>query len=423
MPAERLIEYPGYLFQNLQPKTAPYHFLLKYLTDYPPAGYKFVEEPQLRKLFKYPTAFFDEWKARHLANGGHPDDFQKILDRTVNSPSNLPHIHEMSWLPDRPCMISPFPIFCQQPWLIEIEDWVTLFYWWFHNGATAQFNPRSEPFMPLMRAFFELPSFCGVVTHIKQTIQSLTVLFPSLHDKFLYVPLGVPSFEPNKLEVGHGKPVNFLFHGSFNHTGVHFALRGGFYFLEAFRRVEHLYPDIRYTIIYDEEGFRHTPPAYYWYVKNHPKIRHINKYLKREEFNQEMQSASVFVIPAYRTHSMSIGQAMSRGIPILTSNGWGINEFVAEGVNGWVADFAPQTNSWVDLDGIFREQYEPPFSLQETIVQNLCEKIHEVMQNRDEIVKRGVAALEFHRQNLTIERRNVCLKPVLNRLFKGVECE
>lgn len=418
----KLIEYPGYVFKDLQCKTAPYHFLLKYLYEYPPDGYKFVEEPQelevtglftKRKMTR--ASFIADLITKYDKLGGDHNEFKKLLNREIPYPGYFPYSKNIATIPSRPCLISPFPIITENPWMIEIEDWVTLFHWYFHNGHTANIDVNNHPATKILKALFSLDNFKGVITHIKQTVESLIAIFGNeLAHKFYYVPLGCPKL--NTRIKRNDDNVNFLFHGSFNHTSVHFQLRGGFYFLEAFRRIEHLYPNIRFTLIYDKAPLEDAIGwAHMNYIYNHPKIKFSQKYLNDSELNEEMINSDVFVIPAYRTHSMSIAQALSREIPVLTSNGWGINEYIKDNYNGWVV--GDLHSSWIDNQGIFREEYQGNGSIEPQFVENLANKICHIMNNRDEIETFAKNASTYYNNNITIKHRNDKLKEIFDANF------
>lgn len=411
------IEYPGYLFKDLQPKTAPYHLLLKYLTDYPPEGYTFEEKPdniQESQIHKYVPIqnFLEEWAAK---TGVY--DVNEVLDHTIKNKAYRtdPFPYELPL--DKPCLMSPFPIITPNPYMLEIEDWVTLFCWYFFNGLTSHIDVKCHHGTRILKALFSLDNCRGIFTHIPQTIESLTSIFgKDLQHKFRYIPIGYEQpkgVKPKKV----GDTINFLFHGSFNHTPLHFFLRGGFAFLEAFLRQADKYKNITYTIIYDEIGMSMMPYPYYRLIKTHTQIRYINRYLPKNEFEAELRKADVFVIPAHRTHSMSISQALSWGIPVLTSNGWGIDHYVKDGYNGLVAKFSPQVNSWVDDTGIFREEYQPIHTLNETLVSNLEASIEGFVEQPYIIENMSESALEFAKENLSIENRNKYLKPLLDEAF------
>lgn len=415
----KLIQYPGFLFDRLQPKEAPYHLLLKYLTDYPPEGFEFTETPQEPQGESHAiAAYYDEWRAQ-CCHYNVVDAFQQVVDRTVPYSGYLPFREDAQRVPaDSPCLMSPFPICVPNDTMIEVEDWVTLFHWYFHNGHTV-FQPAVKDYAEtkVIKAMMDLPNFKCVLTHIKQTIQSLVAIFgDDIAHKFKYAPLGCPPLPDSK--VCSRKTLNFIFHGSMNHTALHFGLRGGMYFLEAFRRIEERIPDIQFTIIYDEAPLRSGIPQYYQeLISNHAKIKWVRKYQTKEEFCHEMQQADIFVIPAFRTHSMSIGQAMARGLPVITTNGWGIDEYIKDGFNGLVATMPEHTNSWVDTEGIMRENYLPPNQIEEQTVTGIMKHIAWCAENRDLVAAMGVNAKATWDNEITIEKRNKILGQIFEEEF------
>jgi len=431
----RHLEWPGYLFKGLQSEPDPYHPLLRSITALPPEGYSFGETPKphgdynadnlLRNIessgswgqFERFRSYYCTWIEKCRELGGDASEVIKILRADTTYPEFAHRLSRAFTVPEFvDCVISPYLLMVPNNWLLEIEDWCTAFYWYVLNGHTAAFDAAKHPGVKVIKALLSLPNAKGIFTHVRQTVQSLSaILGEELRYKFFYVPIGVA--QPELAEKKQKKEINFLFHGSSNHTDVHFCLRGGLYFLEAFRRAEARFPQLRLTVIYDEKGLRTLPAEYLNYLKTHPKIRYINRYLAKEEIEAELRAADALVLPAYRAHCMTVAQGLSYGLPLICSNGWGFSEFITDGFNGLVSNFSAGVNSWIDKFGIFREEYQPVNSLDETVVRGLEEKIGIVMDNPAMLRMMSRNALDYARSSLSFEHRNRHLKNLFDYAF------
>mgnify|MGYP001605656260 FL=1 len=65
----------------------------------------------------------------------------------------------------------------QHPWLIEIEDSISMFFPFFHNGNTVSADFHNSPYFPVFKTLFESKQCRGIITHVKSTATSLPKLF------------------------------------------------------------------------------------------------------------------------------------------------------------------------------------------------------------------------------------------------------
>jgi glycosyltransferase involved in cell wall biosynthesis len=81
--------------------------------------------------------------------------------------------------------------------------------------------------------------------------------------------------------------------------------------------------------------------------------------------------ADIYVLPSARLHVVSILQAMAHGLAVVVSDGWGIDEYVDDGRNAVVVPGRYGKCSWMDGNGMLRENYEPLLSADPVVVDGL----------------------------------------------------
>lgn len=225
------IEYPGYHFKDLRPKEAPYHQWYHDLKNHMPEGYELSEKPQTPKIKWEQDQEVIEWLSQWRENCRQLDiegELDNIIHARVPYSDYLPRLWHLMEIPrNRLCLMAPFPILSVNPTIIEVEDFVTTMPWHLTNGHTWDLDFKNHVGAKLIKAMLQLPNYKCVATHMRQTIQSMTAVFgQELAHKFRFVPWGLPQTDVKPIgEIG--QTINFLFHGSTNHTLIHFNLRGG----------------------------------------------------------------------------------------------------------------------------------------------------------------------------------------------------
>src|SRR5262249_6500902 len=106
------------------------------------------------------------------------------------------HYQSQLMLPRRPRLVFLTSVpytFGQHPWVIEIEDCISLFFPFVGNGQTGNLPIEQSPYLPIVRALLESDNCRGIITHMRATADALPVLFRSerIAAKTFHVPLGV----------------------------------------------------------------------------------------------------------------------------------------------------------------------------------------------------------------------------------------
>lgn len=242
-----------------------------------------------------------------------------------------------------------------RPHSIVIEDYITLFFPFIHNGSNYLFN-KHEPYLYNYRRAFESPNFRGIVTHMKQTIESIKTLFDSdvINEKIYYLPLAYENNKPLK-EFSKDKIV-ITFTNSFGGTQNNFPLRGGLESIMAARNIMERRDNIYLNIVGE---VRLPKDIENWALSNKNVTIHSSDCINegREMYTEDkvntiLADTDIFLIPACRIHSMSVVKGLCYGNVVIGSDGWGFNEFLTEDcmVKG-------QSESSYIEDNLLKEKY------------------------------------------------------------------
>jgi glycosyltransferase involved in cell wall biosynthesis len=246
----------------------------------------------------------------------------------------------------------------QNPWVIEIEDPTTLFYPMVHNGHTCGLQIKNSPYFRIVKTLLEADHCKAILTHMKSTAKLVPALFGSeaIRKKVVYAPLGVPTplrwqkHAPQRDD----EPIHLLFINSWCQAPTNFNLRGGLEILEAFETLRIRYPQLRLTMRTNLPGI----DDYYRRIIESGWVRIIDRFTTAEEMADLHANSHVFLLPAARVHIVSLLQAMSYGLAVVASDGWGIDEYLEHERNGLIVKGRYGKASWADEEaGLLREDY------------------------------------------------------------------
>lgn len=106
---------------------------------------------------------------------------------------------------------------------------------------------------------------------------------------------------------------------------------------EAYEQLQQRYDHVEFVVRSDvPEEIK----ARYAGAKN---LRILDKPIPRADLEQEYLSADIFLVPSYNTLPLTILDAMSYELPVVTVDGWANGEYVQDGVTGMVS----QRSRWV----------------------------------------------------------------------------
>jgi glycosyltransferase involved in cell wall biosynthesis len=307
----------------------------------------------------------------------------------------------------------------QNPWVVEIEDPTTLFYPLIHNGHTYQINLADSPYFPIVKTLLESDQCKGILTHMRSTAEMVATLFGSetIRNKVFHAPLGVRL--PRRWQRHENDDeIRLLFINSWCQVPNNFYLRGGADVLEAFAILRERYPQLRLTLR------TNLPPLadYYHRVMEDGWVRVISRFLSAEEMESLLAESHIFLLPAARVHIVSVLQAMSYGLAVVASDGWGVGEYLEHERNGLIVKGRYGKASWADHQaGMLREDYERMNSPDPEVVQGLVEAVSRLVEDRALRQRLGQAARRDVETTYSLERWNRALKEVFDRALPAPE--
>ncbi len=310
----------------------------------------------------------------------------------------------------------------QNPWVIEIEDPTTLFYPLIHNGQTRKLRISKSRYFPIIKTLLESNQCKAIITHMKSTAGMVSTLFGSetIRKKVFHTPLGVKlPARWQRHDDDESEPLNLLFTNSWHQMPVNFHVRGGIDVLEAFAVLHKRYPRLRLTMRTHLPGLRNR----HYRIIEEGWVRVINRFLSPQEMDDLLASSHIFLLPAARVHVVSLLQAMSYGLAVVTSDGWGIDEYVTHERNGVVVNGRYGKVSWVDeKEGMLREYYDPMHRPDPKVVSGLVEAVSRLVEDRSLRKRLGQTARLDVETTYSVERWNSGLKEIFDKVLSRDQC-
>ena len=310
--------------------------------------------------------------------------------------------------------------FGQNPWVIEIEDPTTLFYPHVQNGHTCGMSLAESPYFPIVKALLEADHCKAILTHMRSTAELVPALFQSeaIRKKVIYAPLGVrlpdrwQRHDPQPAD----EPIHLLFINSWCQVPENFYVRGGLDVLEAFAILRERYPQLRLTM----RTALPTFSEHYMRIIESGWVRVINRFMSDEEMAALHAESHVFLLPAARVHIVSLLQAMSYGLAVVGSDGWGMEEYLEDERNGLVVRGRHGKASWADPQaGMLRENYEVMYTPDPEVVAGIVAAVSRLVEDQNLRCRLGHTARECVRDEYNLESWNNGLKAALDRAGAG----
>ena len=314
-----------------------------------------------------------------------------------------------------PVFITSIPhTYGQNPWLLEIEDPTTLFFPFIHNGATRNVDIAASPYFPIVRTLLESDHCKGIITHMKATAEMLPTLFQSetIDEKISYVPLGVKLPQRWQQHTAQDNEIHLLFTNSWSRVPLNFFMRGGLEVLEAFAILRERYPQLRLTL-------RSSLPKLKWRhrrIIEQGWVRVIDRFVSNRQMEEFMAGSHVYLLPAARVHIVSLLQAMSHGLAVVASDGWGFDEILQHERNGMIVAGRYGKVSWTDRQaGCLREDYKPMRHADPVVVDGLVNTVSRLVEDRMLRRNLGLTARRDVETTYNMERWNQGFKAALDK--------
>jgi glycosyltransferase involved in cell wall biosynthesis len=305
----------------------------------------------------------------------------------------------------------------QNPWVIEIEDPITLFLPFIRNGVTSDLDVRKSPYLPIVKALLEAESCKAIVTHMRSTAALLPTLFDSeaIRRKVVYTPMGtqLPARWQRHEPRPDDEPVHLLFINSWSQWPGSFFLRGGLDVLEAFAILRERYPQLQLTLRSSMPPFA----EHYNRILAGGGVRVVNCFLTPEEMADLHADSHIFLLPAARIHIVSLLQAMSYGLAVVGTDGWGMEEYLEHERNGLVVKGRYGKVSWADEEaGLLREDYEPMYTPDPDVVQGIVDAVSRLVEDKELRARLGRCARADVETRYNMEQWNQGLKVAFDRV-------
>ena len=140
-----------------------------------------------------------------------------------------------------------------------------------------------------------------------------------------------------------------------------------------------------------------------------------------EEMADLHADSHIFLLPAARVHIVSLLQAMSYGLPVVASDGWGFDEYIEDGRNGLVVRGRYGKVSWADYEtGFLRENYAPTATADPDIVEGLVVAISRLVEDRELRASLGREARSDVEKKYNLAQWNQGLRSALDKA-RGID--
>lgn len=298
------------------------------------------------------------------------------------------------------------------PWILHIEEMVTLFAPFVWHGTSAKVSIRELPVYRMVRHLLEAPSCRAVFSHLTHSRDWLPVLFESdtLAKKVHHVPLGIEFSSSATKKIAErqggrgGLPgTTFLFTNSWSQHESSFVLRGGSDVIRAFVQLVAKYPDVR-LIVLSTLPVSHYGPGFRDVVRQIPNLTLIEQRATDDELVELMMMADVFLVPSVGLHALSILRAMYCGLVTVVSDAPGNEEYVAHDRTGIVVPGRLGKTAWYDEIGFLHQTFDPVFSRQlDDFAGTLLQTMEQLHLDPERCRRIGSAARDHARRRHRIE--------------------
>ena len=263
-----------------------------------------------------------------------------------------------------------------------------------------------------------------IITHMLSTAQSLQKIFnPEIAAKVRYVPLGVPARSNEEICETYQKKFkgNIALFFSCSWHQENFEVRGGLDVLEAFDILCSKYNNL--SLVIKCKMPQQIPQKHFKILEKYlnKKIFIIQEKLSDADMTSLMKKSDIFLIPSARIHVVSILNTMALGMPVVASDAWNTKEYIEDNVNGMIVSGRYGKTSWVDEDGLLREDYRILYQGDSEFALKLAQKIDFLIQNDDFRFQITKNAMNDIHTKYSIERYNVGLKRCYDECYKLVD--
>jgi glycosyltransferase involved in cell wall biosynthesis len=373
------------------------HSYLKELMRYPPAGYEFIthetalDRSILKPLLNSNVVYFALQR--------------NVLEKLIPMPLVKSYIERFlrKAPPDAALTYSyGHPIFRKEPWVVEVE-WATQL-----TGFSAAHLRRYKGILEKVLASAHCKKIICWCELCRNTVLA-SMDCSQVHHKIEIVPHAVA--KKGFMKVYDDDRVRLLFVGSANISGE-FDLKGGKEALEAFRLLSSKYDNLELVVRSD------VPPSIKKEYEGIPGLKIIEGALPQKLLEREFLSADLFLFPGHHTPFMSLLDALSYELPVVTTDVYANGEIVANGVTGFVvpaSDHVPYYVRKFTPDGRSARFRKAIKELDHQVVHDIVDRTSILIENPELRRRMGKAGRgEVENGRFSIQNRNEKLKRVFD---------
>jgi glycosyltransferase involved in cell wall biosynthesis len=368
--------------------------IIDQLLEHPPEGYRFVTRKKIT------TAIAN----RMHSNAGFRKakrGIQRFLPANLMTSFFLTRFMKPPVPVDLTYSISTV-IFRPEPWVLYVEA----------PNQLAGFNHHG---LRRFRGVLENAlgsSYCrGIVCQSEAAKSMLTKRLNtgSFGHKFHVVHCG---WAPKPVVKSHSQgegPVRILFVGA-STMAFGFSIKGGLECLEAFTILRQRYSQVELVMRCDVD------PDIQRKFSGVPGLRIIGEQIPTADLDMLFQSADIYWYPAHSLMSISVLEAMSYGLPVVTTNYYDNAEYVEDGRTGMIVPQRQDVPPWDTSELEVRRALEvsdPDF------VRALVEKTAVLIENKDLRRRMGRAARADVETKFSLAEKNRKFKNIFDRAIES----
>lgn len=417
--SSKQIEFAGWLRQYAETKVGT-HPVFNFV-PFPPKGYQFTDKRHVklgffRKMSRVFSILFTclrfSWKF-HKAGVSQPDIVRFWASRKIN-------LEYLKITPgkDSVALYPTFTFICpNHSWIIEIEDMLTMMVPFVSNGSPNPALNRNHAIIKILGVLFADDSCLGVISHLDATARGLRQIFkdePKIIAKIRSLPLGMPLPPPIERKITNKKTVKFLFMNGWAQDRGATYRRGLLDALKIFQAIGKEFENVELVV-------RSQIPELsreFQDILRDPRVTVLEHKISRKALESLYESCDILLFPAVRIAVTTLLQAMSKSLAIVASDGFGIDEYIEDGVNGLIAKGFNGASGHIDEDGFFRENYMLSLHANPEVVNNSLPLIRKLLKDESFRVSLQNSARQTLEDRFSIERWNESFGPILDELFR-----
>jgi glycosyltransferase involved in cell wall biosynthesis len=371
------------------------------LVLHPPEGYRFItpkgrSERLFRSLAKYDVSY----KLQAFMGIFIPIQLLKsYFNKLKSSPKDSVLTYSLTHL-----------VLRKEPWILDMENELPYLLVW----NEKHLKKYKDKIMEVLNS-----NYCRkIICRVNKGKEALLATFgKELEEKIEVVYWGTI---PKNFKKEYNKDtVKILFVNSGNiNTALHFYAKGGAEVVEAFKALSQKYDNIELVI---RSGL---PQNLKRKITKLSRVKVIDKPISWTELEKEWLSADIFVLPNHiNTPAQVFYDAMSYGLPIVTTDTWANSELIENGKTGFLvhnprsAHFQEGPILHLTHTEFFNEimkGHEPK------VVKGLIKAISTLIENQELRRKMGEAARqEIEHGKFSLKKRNDKLKEILDEAISN----